>query len=237
MDIKPFVYVALDFDGQEQNLTFARRLTGNVKGDYGFKVNLDSVMDFSQEAQSPYHFVRAVTKLGKPVFVDLKMWNGGRTMSNIVKGCADLGVTITNVYAHAGRKFFEKMLKELEGKNTRLFALTVLSHYTDEDTQRLYGKSLNDAVRMLSIEGNNYGAHGLIVPGTTLKDIQDIGLPKLVPAIRPVWCEDKKANDQEQPVTPEEAIKFGAYLQVVGSPIRKAQNPEQALEKILSIRG
>jgi orotidine-5'-phosphate decarboxylase len=77
------------------------------------------------------------------------------------------------------------------------------------------------------------GAQGIIVPGTQLDMVKDLEVPKLCPAIRPTWYEDKKANDQEQPVTPEEAAKGGARYLVVGSPVTKSENPVQALERIL----
>ena len=191
MERKPIMYVALDYNNQESNLSFARELSDGVDSDrYGFKINLDSIADFSPNALNPNSFIRRISTNGSPpVFIDMKMWYGGRTMENIARGCADLGVSIVNIYSHAGGKFMRRVAQSLEGSNTRLFGLTVLTHYTDADTQRLYGKSLGEAVRMLAQMSYDNGAQGIILPGTQLDVVSDIPLLKLCPGIRPDWFE------------------------------------------------
>lgn len=232
---KSIVFVALDYDSQQKNFSVAHNLAREVDSNsYGFKINLDSVANFSPDAQTPYSFIRSITDLGKPIFVDMKMWNGGRTMENIAKGCADLGVDIVNMYPHAGGKFVEKVRGALEGTNTKLFGLTVLTHYTDDDTKRLYGKNVRDTVRMLAEMNNEFGVDGIVVPGTQLEVVRDFPYLKLCPGVRPSWFEDKKVNAQEQIVTPEEAISQGANYLVIGSPILKSGNPSAALERILT---
>ena len=217
------VYVALDYDSQDQNLDFARTLSHEVDSNqYGFKLNLDAVANFSPSALNPYYFVKQVIGLGKPVFVDMKMWNGGRTMENVAKGCADLGINIVNMYPHAGGKFIGRVRNCL-----------VLTHYTEADTQRLYSCSLNEAVRKLARIGIESGADGIIVPGNQIGELRLSATEILSPGIRPSWFEDKKDNDQEQTVTPYEAINNGARYIVVGSPIRKSSNPSKALERII----
>ena len=89
------------------------------------------------------------------------------------------GVDIINMYPHAGKKFYEKVLSELEGSKTRLFGLTILTHYTDADTQRLYGRDLRDTVRMFTEMNVEYGVHGIILPGTALDVVKDILLMKI----------------------------------------------------------
>lgn len=228
------VYVALDYDSQQKNIEFATRLAESVDSDrFGFKINLDSVADFSSTALNPYSIVKLVMGLGRSVFVDMKMWNGGRTMRNIAEGCAALDVDLINMYPHAGMKFMEGTVRVLEGTNTKLFGLTVLTHYTDEDTRKLYGKSLSGTVRMFAEMGRDYGAHGIVVPGTQLDVVEDLDFLKLCPGVRPEWFEDKKANAQEQIVTPTDGVRGGANFLVVGSPIRKSSNPSRALEKII----
>lgn len=230
---KGFVYVALERSSQIENIQLAQKLSENVKSDrYGFKPNLHSIADFSSEAMTPHDYIRELKQFERRIFVDLKMWNGGRTMERIARGCADLEVDIINMYAHAGLKAMERIHGALAGSRTKLFGLTVLTHYTDEDTLSLYGKNMKDAVRMLA-ERCYYQADGVILPGTQLEVVQDLSIQKLCPGIRPSWFEDKKINDQEQVVTPEEAIAHGADYLVIGSPILNSDNPSFALERIL----
>lgn len=231
---KRLAFVALDYDSQKDNIEFAKRLVNEVDSDkYGFKINLDSVADFSPTALNPYSMVKRVKDLGKPVFIDMKMWNGGRTMENIAKGCVDLGVEIINMYPHAGGKFMRRIAKVVAGSNTKLFGLTVLTHYTDEDTMELYGKDVKASVEMLAVMNYEFGADGIVVPGTQLDVVRRIPIQELCPGIRSIWYEDKKANDQEQIVTPKQAFDGGADYIVVGSPIRKSDDSAEALKRTL----
>src|SRR3989344_4603582 len=213
---KRMLYVALDSTNQKENLKSAAELTKRVlHGNYGFKINLDSVANFSSGALSSHDMVKTILDYGKPVFVDMKMWNGGRTVESIATGCAELGVDIINMYPHAGKAFYERVLSALKGSNTKLFGLTVLTHYTDEDTQRLYGKDVRDTVRMLAEMNNDFEVDGIVVPGTQLGVVRDFSYLKLCPGIRPSWFEDKKANSQEQVITPKEAVSQGANYLVI----------------------
>ena len=231
----PLIYVACDYNSQRENLDLARELASSVSSDrFGFKVNLDTVLSFGQDSLSPYSVVREMLSLGKPLFVDLKMWNGARTMANIAEGCASLGVDMINMYPHAEGKFMTQVVKAIEGSNTKLFGLTVLTHYTDDYCRAIYGLKLVETVRMLTEISVESGAHGIILPGTQLENVKDFKTLKLVPAIRPDWFMEKGANYQEQTVTPQEAISGGADILVVGSPILKAANKAEALERIIS---
>jgi len=224
-------YVALDYDNPNRNLAFACQLASRVDGDFGFKINLDSFVSVDEFALSSGELIRRLKETEKPLFADLKMWNGSRTMSNAARGLANEGVDIINVYAHA-LKYVGRVRKALEGTNTKLFTLGVLTHYTEQDTRILYGKSYEEAVRMFAEIGREEGADGIIVPGTCLDAVQDIRLEKLTPGVRPEWYK-AQSNDQQQPVTPRYAKEHGADYIVVGSPIYESKKPEHALERIL----
>jgi orotidine-5'-phosphate decarboxylase len=51
----------------------------------------------------------------------------------------------------------------------------------------------------------------------------------VAPGIRPVWA---AANDQKRILTPSQAIRKGADYIVIGRPIIKDQNPQNAFRKI-----
>jgi len=234
----PFLYVALDSPSQQANLKFARRLSEcNAEG-FGFKVNLDSVLSFHRGARTASEFIQELAQMGRPIFVDLKMWNGERTMANVIEGLGEHGVEMVNVYAHAGRKFLKKLKSMLSNQPTKLFALTVLTHYDEGYTREVYGCGFSEAVRRLAVVSVDAGVDGIIVPGTELKNLADINLPKLCPGIRPAWFPDRQANSQEQTITPKEAVALGASYVVVGSVISRAENPHEPLVRILDeLRG
>lgn len=230
-----FIYLAIDQSEQSAVLDQAENLAKNVPSSgYGFKINLDAVLNFWTSSKSPREFILELSKLGKPIFVDIKIWNGERTMSNIAAGLADLNVDIINVYPHSGRKFVKKMKESIAGSKTKLFGLTVLTHYTEEYTREIYGLSFSDTVRKLAQIDLECGVDGIILPPTELKTVRDINLLKLCPGIRPDWFIEKKTNNQEQTATPRDAILAGASHLVIGSPVFKSENPVEALKKVLN---
>ena len=116
---KPFVYVGLGHKTQEENMDFARKLVEGVDSSiFGFKINLFSVADFNPRALSAYDFTARIQDLGKPVFVDMKMRNGGGTMAYVAEGCVNLGVDVINAYIDTGPKFVGKLRDIVNGTNT-----------------------------------------------------------------------------------------------------------------------
>lgn len=220
----PFLYVALDHNDRDANLALAKDLSA-LEGPFGYKIN--------QDHHSLWPGYQAdIQAMGKDVFVDTKINNGSRTMANIMREIAQRGARHTNVWALA-EKLIPRAAKTLEGTPTQLLGVTVTTHFTEEYCQHVFRRSLPDSVRMLSDMALTNGCHGLILPGTTLEAVRDLAVPKLVPAVRPTWFADTKANDQEQPVTPTEAVQGGATFLVCGSPIYKDTRPQVALGRIL----
>ena len=89
-------------------------------------------------------------------------------------------------------------------------------------------------------EIKNAKLDGIVCSAHELKYLKNSKLLKIVPGIRPKWFTmssskwyDKK-DDQSRTATPQEAIKLGADLLVIGRPITKSANPILALDKILS---
>ncbi len=153
-------------------------------------------------------------------------------MRNIVEDIALRGADLTNVWAFAER-LIRPLAETLKNSKTKLLGVTITTHFTEEYCQRLFGKSLPETVKMLSGIALGNGCHGIIIPGTTLDAVADLDCLKLVSAIRPPWFKDKRTNDQEQTVTPTEAIRGGANYLVCGSPIYKQLYPREALQRIL----
>lgn len=218
------LYVALDHNDRKSNVSLAEKLNP-IDGKFGYKINLDHYCLW------PW-YVEEIAKLDKPFFVDLKMSNGSRTMRNIVEDVVSKGARHTNVWASAERLI--KPLAELtRNSNTELLGVTITTHFTEDYCRKFFGKSLPDTVRLWSEAALENGCDGIIIPGTTLNAVANLDCPKLVPAIRPLWFQDRKTNDQEQPVTPTEAKEGGATIMVCGSPIYKSPDPVEALQRIL----
>lgn len=223
---KPFLFVALDglVERPDETLQAARQLSESG-GEFGFKINLDYVLQVGADPA-----VRIIKRLGRPIFTDLKMWNGTRTMASVIEQLVALGVDYLNVYALADN-LLPKAVKLTAGTSTKVLGLTVLTHFNEAYCQRHFRRSLPETVRHFAEVSIDAGCHGLILPGTTLGVVSDLETIKLVPGVRPSWYQDTR---HEEEITPKAAKEKGADILVCGSPIMKAEDPAQALLSILS---
>jgi orotidine-5'-phosphate decarboxylase len=229
---QPKLYLALDTPNLAKAMELARSVN-DVKGDFGFKLNLDLLLRHSVTA---VNLVRE--EFGRPVFADTKTWNGGRTMADSAVALAEAGASIVNVYAQAGVKFMQRTVDAVRssGYEAEVFGLGVLTHYTDADCRRIYRRSLRSAVRFFADEVVAAELDGYIQPGPLLQDTRRKPLKKrLIPAVRPPWYEDTKANAQEQTMAPQEAFGGGADIVVCGSPVFKSKTlaPDESLTRLL----
>ncbi len=219
------LYVALDHNERKQNLTLADQLS-EVAGNFGFKVNLDHVILWGLD------YIRDIQSQEKPVFVDLKVNNGPRTMSHIFATLAEMGVNHTNVWAFADG-LIKPAVEAVEGSKTKVLGVTITTRFDDEYCQRHFGRSMGKSVRHFAQVAVEAGCDGIILPGNCLGEVKDILTNKLVSGIRP--REHQRGPDaQKQVVTPHEAIVNGADILVCGSPIYKAPDPVESLQSILS---
>ena len=65
------------------------------------------------------------------------------------------------------------------------------------------------------------------------REVADLEMKKLVPAVRPRWYGKTGDNFQEQETYVGDAIRDGADLLVCSSPIRKSENRKEALVRTL----
>lgn len=230
--MKPFLFVALDglTKNEEATLSTARRLS-DIDGDFGFKVNLDYLL-WCGMSEAVHH----IKQFGRPIFTDLKMWNGSRTMIDVVEGLIRLNVDFLNIYALADNLLLKtleavQILKAVRIANTKVLALTVLTHFNEDYCQRHFCRSLKETVRHFAEVAVGAGCHGIILPGTALDVVKDMSVIKVVPGVRPEWYKDTR---HEEEVEPRVAVEGGADILVCGSPIMKAENPAAALKKVLS---
>ena len=222
------LYVGLDRDNQWKNLDLARELVSSEPtDDFGFKVNLDHALMWGES------YIREVVTWGRDVFVDLKMNNGSRTMSNVVRWLGGLRVTHTNVWAHSEANL-AKTLARLEGAEDipKILAVTFYTRWDEAYAQRHHGMSLAALVGHWAGVAVENGADGIILPANQLAAVSDLETSKLSPAIR--IAGETVTGEQQQVETPYGAIKAGADMLVVGSPIHAADNPSEALGTYLA---
>jgi len=222
---RPFLFVALD--GTEGHIIKMASTLSRVDGNFGFKVTLDYLLHAEKGLKVT---VGNIQQYEKPVFIDLKMWNGTRTMLEVIKTLVGLGVDYLNVYALADY-LLPKAIEMTKNSNTKVLGLTVLSHYGDAYCKRHFNRTFESSVDHFARIAIEAGCHGVILPGTMLHVIDELKSIKVATGIRPNWYEDTR---HKQEITPKEAVKNGADALVCGSPILKSADCIDALKKVLS---
>jgi orotidine-5'-phosphate decarboxylase len=117
--------------------------------------------------------------------------------------------------------------------STMIAAVTLLTSLGPADLERVgIAGSLSDAVRRLAVLAVEAGARGLVCSPREVAEVRAEVGPDIVlitPGIRPRGAE---AHDQARTATPEEALRAGADLLVIGRPITSAPDPGAAAAAI-----
>lgn len=179
--------------------------------------------------------VEEVQKKGKRVFLDLKYHDIPNTVAHAAKGAADLGVDLFTLHASGGHAMIEAARVAVEGTPTRILAVTVLTSLNESALRNELGLSETpeQAVCRLAKLAIDAGAHGIVCSPRELVTLRKtLGMEPLIvtPGVRPDWA---ALDDQKRVMTPREAALAGASMVVVGRPILKHPNPEQAAEMII----
>jgi len=221
----PKFFLANDASNSKEALNNLNKIS-SVPDNYGIKLNLDLVL------RDINIIGKVIDKTNRAVFVDLKMWNGKRTMNEVIKTVAARGASMINVYALAD-SMLERAIETAKKVNLTVLGVTVLTHYDNDYCLKFHNMPLLDLVRLLAENTLKRGCDGYILPGTTLEAVYDLKGIKFNPAVRPNWYKDKNINAQKQIMEPKEALKNGASIVSCGSPVFKSANPAEALQLII----
>lgn len=232
---KPFLWIALDdLDRKKtETLDVAEQLVAAVDGPFGFKVNLDYLLSPTMSLTAALAHVK---QFGRPVFADLKMWNGTRTMASVIRNLVDAGVDYLNVYALAD-SLLPDAIKVTEGSKTKVLAVTVLTHFDEDYCKKWFRRSLQETVILGAEVARDRGCHGIILPGTALNAVNDMTIEKVALGVRLPWYPEDSRHQQE--VEPGVAVRKGATGLVCGGPIMKsvekaAISNVEALQRVLA---
>jgi orotidine-5'-phosphate decarboxylase len=223
-------------DSNHEGAIKKAHMVEDIPGNFGIKVNIDLVVRGSEIITIIHNITR------RPVFVDIKMNNGKRTMNELVLEVADCGGKMINAYVQADR-LLEKAIQTARDNGIIFLGVTVTTHFNEDYCQKYYRRSLPETIKFLATEATNIGFDGIILPGTMLKYVPTYEGIRFIPATRPAWFADKKANDQEQECTPTDAVLpqdnegnlvRGADTVSCGSPVFKSPDPREAAKLIMA---
>lgn len=168
-------------------------------------------------------------------FLDLKLHDIPATMAGAARRAAGLGVRYLTVHASAGPRALSEVVRAVEGSETQVLAVTVLTSMDRSELAAIgHDRSLATLVVDLGRVARDAGIPGLVCSPEevgALRAALGDEVELVVPGIRPFGT---AAGDQKRIATPEQAIAAGADVLVVGRPIRDAADPIAAAVDVLA---
>lgn len=224
--------IALDFPTWNEAEEIVRKLPEVSL----FKVGLELYLASRGEA------VQQLRKLGKDVFLDLKFHDILNTVTQASRQAVRQGAAIFNVHASGGREMMRQAAlatgetaRELGVPKPLLIAVTVLTSMNEEDLKGIgITDHASEVVTRLAVLTRDAGLDGVVASPQEIGLIRKVCGPDfkiICPGVRPDWA---GAEDQKRFLTPREAIESGADYLVIGRPVTRAENPQEAAGRIIS---
>ena len=217
------IAVALDAPSLDTAARWAGLVTPHVST---VKIGLELYLRYGPEAVAS---VRGASNVA--VFLDLKLNDIPATVAGAARSVARLRPELLTVHAVGGMAAVRAAVEA--APDTKIVAVTVLTSLGDGDLERLgLAGPVGDAVRRLAALAVEAGARGLVCSPREVAAVRaevGPGITLITPGVRPAGSE---ANDQARIATPEEALRAGADLLVIGRPITGAADPGAAAAAI-----
>jgi len=182
-----------------------------------------------------FELARAMKQAGKRVFLDLKLFDIGATVTAAVRALAPIAPDFLTV--HGDPHVVRAAVAGRGDAPTRILAVTVLTSLdrADLDDGLVIAGTLSDVVVERARRAFDAGADGVISSpheAARLRALPEAaGRLIVTPGVRPAGS---AAGDQKRIATPAAALAAGADHLVVGRPIWTADDPRAAAEAILT---
>jgi orotidine-5'-phosphate decarboxylase len=217
------IAVALDAPDLETAARWAALVTPHVST---VKVGLELYLRYGPEVVAS---IRGAS--GVKIFLDLKLHDIPATVTGAARAVARLRPELLTVHAAGGPEVVRAAVEGAPACNVAaVTVLTSLNQATLEQIGML--GPMSDAVRRLAVLAVGAGARGLVCSPQEVAAVRaEVGpdITLITPGIRPAGM---SANDQARTATPEEALRAGADLLVIGRPITGAPDPGAAAAAI-----
>ncbi len=217
------IAVALDAPDLETAARWAGLVTPHVSA---LKIGLELYLRYGPSVVAS---VRGASEA--EIFLDLKLHDIPATVAGAARAVARLRPALLTVHAGAGAAAIRAAAEAIPA--TRIVAVTVLTSLGEADLARLgMAGPVSSAVRRLAAVAIEAGARGLVCSPQEVEAVRaevGDGIVLITPGVRPAGTD---ANDQARVATPEEALRSGADLLVIGRPITAAADPGAAAAAI-----
>jgi len=174
---------------------------------------------FLRDGHDAVHVAREAS--GCDIFLDVKLHDIPATVSGAARAVASLTPKYLTVHASGGPDMIRAAVEELPG--TLVTAVTILTSLTQEQLTTMgWNGSAQDIVKRLAAQSIAAGARAIVCSPQEVAAVRaEVGpVPVLItPGVRPAGAD---AGDQKRIATPEQALRDGANILVIGRPITGA---------------
>jgi orotidine-5'-phosphate decarboxylase len=177
--------------------------------------------------------VHEVISRGFDVFLDLKAHDIPNTVAGCVSSAAGTGARLMTIHGAGGRAMISAALDATVAGKPELLVVSVLTSLDQGDlTEFGVGRSVSEQVDAVAAIAAKEGAPGLVLASSEVARVRanHPELFLLVPGMRPGWA---SRGDQKRTGTPKQAIADGADLIVLGRAVTQADDPAEAVDRVL----
>ena len=228
---RDYIVFPLDFASVKDAKEYVKLLNGSVGM---FKIGLELFID-----QGPSVVQMVKKESDAKIFLDLKLHDISATVLRAMERVANLGVDLVTVHCSSSRAMLEKAVEGSKGK-TGVLGVTLLTD-NDADTVEAAGfkdKFVKDPHLLVMHRAKmayEAGCKGVVCSGKEVQQVKKAfgnDFLAVTPGIRPAWTLLEN-DDQKRVTTPGQAVTLGSDLIVIGRPIRDADDPAKAAQRVI----
>ena len=216
------IFVAVDLPALEDARALVMRVAPHVGG---VKLGLEFFC-----AAGPAG-VAAISALGLPVFLDLKLHDIPNTVAGALHSLGGLAPAIVTVHAAGGHAMLAAA-RAAAPAATKVVAVTVLTSLDDDDLRAMAvpGGAAAQVARLAAL-ARGAGLDGVVASPHETAALRAAWPDALlvIPGVRPAGSD---VGDQKRVMTPRAARDAGASVLVIGRPITGAADPAAAAAAI-----
>ncbi len=218
--------LALDLEEKAQALDLLDRLDNSLSW---VKVGLQMFTRYGPQ------LLEEIAEKNYRIFLDLKLHDIPNTVASAIKSLSSCPVEMLTLHASGGSEMIAaaKQARDDSSSEAKLIAVTILTSFNPELLAQVgITTPIPEQVQKLGKLSIESGADGLVCSPHEISVLRENlgGSPLLItPGIRPKGSD---TGDQKRIMTPPEAAALGSSFIVVGRPILKAPDPQQATIEI-----
>jgi len=218
------IIVALD----SNNIKKSRSLVSSLKNEvFAFKIGYEFFFNFGIKGY------KEIKKICPKIFLDLKLHDIPNTVQKGIAAIHKLEPILTTIHISGGDEMQKASIIRRKNK-IKILGVSILTSLNSIQTKKYYNEpNINKLVKKFVSFAKINKLDGIVCSPLEIKFIRKMLGSKfliVVPGIRPKSY--SKIDDQKRIISPENAIKLGADLLVIGRPITESKNPLKTIKEI-----